>query len=143
MLLVQSTLGWLFRKISKHFNKDAARQYLRRCIDHDSNIGLRRALGENYKNKYAVFLPYIEPIELEDINFFSSGANGKVYRATWNRPSSMDFKFEAKIQVVLKHIPYSLELPRTAALEKFLKEVQIQLVVVYCLFCRWKSFIRP
>ena len=122
-VLVQSTLDWLVRKISKAFNEGAARQYLRRCIDQDSGVKLQKALGENYKHKYDVFLPYIEPRRLQNIQLIGGGGNGKIYRATWDRPSSMDFKHPAMIKVALKRIPYSMELPESQALEKFLKEV--------------------
>jgi len=122
-LLVQSTLGWLVRKVSNDFSEDAARQYLRRCIDQDSGAKLQKALGEHYKRKYDVFLLYIEPTRLHDIQFIGAGGNGKVYRAVWNRPSSMEYKHPAQIKVALKRIPYSLNLPKSLALEKFLKEV--------------------
>ena len=122
-VLVQSTLGWLVRKRSKAFNEEAARQYLRRCIDQDSGVNLQKALGENYKHKYDVFLPYIEPRRLQNIQLIGGGGNGKIYKATWDRLSSMDFKHPAMIKVALKRISYSMKLPESQALEKFLKEI--------------------
>ena len=122
--LVQSTLGWLSRHISKQFNESAARQYLRRCIDDDNDSqNLEVALGESYKARYDVFLLYIEPSQLENIQVCQVGPNGEVYKAVWNRPVSIDCKQQKKVNVALKRVRQSFDVPEKLAVEIFLKEV--------------------
>lgn len=119
--LAQTTLGWLFRKISNDFSIDAAREYLRRGLNEQQGSGLRAALKENYDPKFELFFPIIEPDQLEMIDFLNRGANGSVLSAIWNRPANA-MENSAKIRVAMKH-PRE-ELNRKDAQERFLDEVR-------------------
>lgn len=123
LMLVQSLLGWTFRKISKLLNKDAARQFLRRCLDEDHSAELQEALGENYRLQHEIFLPFIVPDQLRNLKFLAAGGNGTVWSAVWDRPISNDLGTAREVAVALKRIPTRRNLSKNEALAKFLHEV--------------------
>ena len=125
LMLAQSPLGWTFRKISKLLNKDAARQFLRRCLDEDHSEELRQVLGKNYKLQHEIFLPYIVPDQLRNIKFLAVGGNGTVWSALWDRSISNDLGAAREVAVALKRVPARRNLSKEEALEKFLYEVWI------------------
>lgn len=121
--LVESLLGWTFRKISKLLNKDAARQFLRRCLDEDHSEELRQALGQNYRLQHEIFLPFIVPDQLRNIKFLTVGGNDTIWSALWDRPTSNDLDAAHETAVALKCVPARRKLSRDEALGKFLHEV--------------------
>jgi hypothetical protein len=121
-MLVQSALGWLFRKISENLTEFAARQFLKRCMDEGHGLELKKVLGKYYRVQHEIFLPYIPPDQLQSKAYLAAGGNGEVWSAVWNRPSSYEFGPAHQIYVALKRIPFG-NLSKEAALRKFLLEV--------------------
>jgi len=123
LMLVQSILGWTFRKISKFLNTDAARQFLRRCLDKDHCEDLQQALGVNYRLQHEIFLPFIVPDQLQNIKFLAVGGNGTVWSALWDRSISNDVGAAHEVMVALKSVPARPNTSKDKALERFLHEV--------------------
>lgn len=127
-MLLQTTLGAMFRQIGATLGEEAAFQYLRRLASisksgrQAAKLGLQKVLSDHYKLQYDVFLRYIDPLELKEIKYLSEGKNGRVLSAVWSPPRSIETQKPQKFQVVLKHI-LEEDTGRHNALSKFLHEV--------------------
>lgn len=122
-MLVQSTLGWLFRRICHDFDDFAARQYFQRSLDGCESQGLRKALGDDYEPRYEVFLPFIDPEQLEIIRYLDQGGNGSVLSAIWNKSGSIGSEMSTTLRVALKHPREDIK--QDEARKRFLNEVCI------------------
>src|SRR5208282_4733992 len=65
---------------------------------------LQGALGSHYMTRYELLLPFINQIDLRDIEILAEGRNGRVFSALWDRPPVVPGGHREIIPVVLKHI---------------------------------------
>lgn len=140
ILLSQSLLGWLYRNISLNLNDYAARQFLIRCSGPDHSSDLRKSLRQSYNIEYEAFLDFIPPDQLTSRIFLDNGGNGDVFSAEWARPASFQWGPARHIQVAIKRIQRK-NLSNRWALEKFVREVWLQVSILNSHRCEWFTWL--
>lgn len=116
MKVVETTLGWFFRKVKTVFSSDAARESVRRAtLSSEDGRGLREVLGTDYSSKYEIFLPFIDPSRIDKVDKLGEGANGLVLKGVWKGPAG-------ELNVALKRPKQGLE--EAEARKNFLHEVR-------------------
>lgn len=122
--IAQTTLGFLFRKLTMEFSELAAREYLKWGYNNFKRHrwALQEALGENYALKYGTFfLPFVDPDELGKFAYLRAGANGTVYSTIWNTPQYQGGGGSTMVSVALKQPKQGLR--EAEEREKFVTEV--------------------
>jgi len=122
--MVQTTLGFLFRKLTSEFSERAAQEYLKwgHMKENESQAALCEALGPGYAKRYETFfLPYVDSKQIENIQPLGEGEYGIVWSGVWHRGEPDKYGRQQPVPIALKQPKYTHT--ESQQKESFLTEV--------------------